>query len=219
MVKKIHILFSILFLIQEAFAQKENKEKEWTLSKEKRGIKVYTRDRGNRGLKELKSVAEFKNVSLHQIAAVLKDVENAGEWTKELKRSTTLKVINEQESYEYYEINIPWPIKNRDVIYHIKTFQDPKDKSLNVIATSVPKYIPEKDGVVRIIESAGAWKFIPKGNGIVEVHNYLYADPIGFPAWLVNMLAIESPIEVIEKFREMVKKPEYKNKHFNFIKE
>lgn len=208
------VLLALLIFSYAAFSQNE-----WKLAKEKNGIKVYVRDAGTNGLKELRCTTEFKNVSLHNIIAVFKDVENSGQWTKELKRSVTLKTISDFESMEYYEIKAPWPIKNRDLIYNVKIHQDTKDKSIHIQAKSIPNYIPKKESIVRVIHSHGFWKFTPKPGGAIDVQYQLYADPVGFPAWLVNMLATDSPVDVVLSLKEFLKKPEYHNLKFSFIKE
>lgn len=189
------------------------------MAKEKNGIKVFSRYNSKSGLKELKSIAVFEKTKLSTIFSIFKDVDNCGQWTKDVKVSKVLSEISEVESYEYYQIFIPWPMFNRDIVYHIKYHQDPIDKALHLVATSKPEYIDVEKNVVRMKDSFGFWKFTPLANGDVQVENYLFADPIGLPAWAVNIFAVESPIKVISALKEFIKLPKHQNKSYAFIKE
>lgn len=197
-----------------------NGQKKWVLAKEKNGIKVFSRynPTGN-GLKELKTVTTFKNTKLSAIFSVFKDVDNCGQWTKDVIVSKVLLAVSEQENYEYYQVFVPWPMHNRDVVYHIKYYQDTVENALHLEAKCIPNYIPEEEKVVRIKESFATWKFTPLKNGDLQVENYLFADPIGLPAWAVNIFAIESPVKVMAALKEFVKLPKHQNKTYDFIVE
>lgn len=195
-------------------------QKNWELAKQKDGVKVFSRyNEKNVLLKELKTIAVFPNTKLSTIFSVFNDVNNTTSWTQDLKVSKILKVVSEVENYEYYQIFIPWPLFNRDIIYNIKYHQDPKDNALHLVAVNVPEYLPENKNIIRIRDSFGFWKFTPVSNGSVLVENYLYGDPIGLPAWVVNVFAVESPLKVMMALREFVKLPKYQNKKYSFIKE
>lgn len=211
---KIYFYLFLFFLTFTTFSQPD-----WELAKIKNGIKVYSKFNSKTGIKELKSETVFKKTKLSTIFAIFKDVENCGKWTKDLKKSYIIKEISETEGYEYYQISVPWPIQNRDVVYLIKYTFDENEKSLIINATSSPNYIPKVSNVVRISDSVGKWKFTKLNDGNLKVENFLFADPVGFPAWLVNLLSVESPIKVITALNEFSKSPKYQNRFYSFIKE
>jgi len=83
---------------------------------------------------------------------------------------------------------------------------------------TVPDFVPEKKGVVRIKNSTGKWVITPGGSGQVKVEYSLHVDPGGnIPSWLVNMFAAEGPVQEFKKLRIQVQKAAYKNMNFTFI--
>ncbi len=207
-------LLTILLKFTISFGQKD-----WQLAKEKNGIKVFSKTNVNNGLKELKTEFIFKNTSISTFFSVFTDVENCGKWTKDLKYSKILKQLSETETIEYYQISVPWPFQNRDVIYNIKYSFDENDKSLHLKAKAIPTYIKEEKNVVRIEDSYASWKFTKLDNGNVKVENHLYANPKGFPAWIVNMFAVDSPFHLMTALQDFIRQPQHQNRAFAFIKE
>lgn len=212
-IQKLTCIFFVSFSSQ-TFAQKD-----WELAKEKNGIKVYSKYNSKNGLKELKSIYIFENTKLSTFYSIFSDVENCKKWTKDVKYSKILKQVSETETYEYYQITVPWPFQNRDVVYNIKYSFDEKDKSLHLKAKANPTYVSEEDNVVRIEDSYASWKFTKLENGKVQVENHLFANPKGFPAWIVNIFAIESPVTMMKSLQNFVRLPQHQNRTFAFIKE
>lgn len=209
------VFFTILIFIQSLSLLGQS---DWELAKEKDGIKVYLRSYKGGKLKELKAITKIK-CSLHTLNAVFKDVTNCKNWMSDIGESTLLKQMPDGTLYKYFVVNVPFPLKNRDIIYHEHSVQDPHDKSITFKSVSVPDFHPEKDGLVRMLESESLWKFTPKGNGDIEIVHQLYADPSGIPSWIVNMLMVDGPIGTINKLKKEVLKDQFKNKKYNYIQE
>ena len=207
------IAFFVVILITNLQAQSD-----WQLAKEKDGIKVYLRNYKGGKLKELRAICTIKS-SLHAVNAVMKDVPNAKNWINKIDESILLKQMPDGTLYKYFVIAVPFPLKNRDVIYHEHSVQEKSDKSLIFSSTSIPDYQPEKDGLVRMIDTQGSWKFTPKGNGELDVVYQLYADPAGIPVWVVNMMMVDGPIATIGNLRNQVLKEPYKSKKYTYIHE
>lgn len=214
------LMFLFLFSIQCLFFNTQlEAQPEWKKAKEKNGVIVFTKDVGSKGFKQLKSISTFVGVNLHQCFAVFKDVENANKWTMNLRMGKSIKQFETTEYINYFLMGAPWPIRDREAYFRVHVYQDPVDKSLNIESKVITDYVPENDTTVRIIDAKGSWKFTPIGNGAIRVENSLYADPRGFPAWLVNLFAIEGPIVTVNKLRKHMDSGDYKYKKFSFIKE
>jgi len=71
--------------------------------------------------------------------------------------------------------------------------------------------------VVRV-KGSGYWQVDVLDNGLLQISFQMQVDPGGsIPAWLVNMFTGETPYQTLSKIRELVKRPEYQNRNFDFI--
>lgn len=189
----------------------------WQLTKVKQGIQIYTRDVGNRGFKEFKTFTTFTGVSIHQVFATFRDISAATEWIQNLKTATKLRELSLVEYINYYEIDVPWPLRNRDVCFHIKAHYDSTQQALYIRAMVDTAQVPVKQSLVRIQDAHGFWKFTVLGEQTIAVENQFFADPVGFPSWLVNFFATDGPLQSVKNLNGQVRKDKYKGKHFAFI--
>jgi START domain len=204
----------LLFLSSIAIAQTD-----WQLKVDKEGIKVYTKQMENSPLKAVKTVCTI-NTSLTILTALLLDINNTPEWVYATKKISLLKQVSLSDLIYYSEIEIPWPVSNRDFIVLLKVTQDQKTKVVSVIGDNKPDYLPAVKNVVRIKRSYSKWLISPLPNGQVKIEYILEVDPGGvIPAWLINMFATKGPYETFKKLREEVKKPAYIQASLAFIKD
>ena len=98
-------------------------------------------------------------------------------------------------------------------------YQDKNDNALVIESIAFPDFIPESDTAVRILEAKSIWKFTPFGDNNLAVQSIFYADPRGFPPFLVNLFVTDSPLQTMTNLREYVKQEKYKNAKFDFIKD
>ncbi len=206
---------SILFLAcASAVAQKD-----WELKVDKEDIKVYTKNMDNSALKAIKITCSI-NASLAGLTAVLLDIPGSIDWVYATKKVTVLKPVSPAEVIYYSELNVPWPVSNRDFIVDLKVTQDEKTKIVTVIGYNKPAYLPVYKNIVRIQQSYSKWVIYPMPNAQVRIEYVLQADPGGsVPAWLINMFATKGPFETFKKLREQVKKPAFGHISLPFIKD
>jgi len=153
-----------------------------------------------------------------QLVAVLMDINTSTEWEYHVKSATLIKQVSPSELYYYCEVNIPWPLANRDFVAHITVTQDPNSKVVYIEGPTVPGVVPEKKGIIRVKDSTGKWVITPVGTDQVKVEYSLHVDPGGnIPAWLVNMFAAEGPVQEFKKLKMQVRKPVYQKAALTFI--
>ena len=123
------------------------------------------------------------------------------------KETSLLKRISIHEFYYYTEAYLPWPMDNRDAVMHTKITKDSLNRFLKINSIAVPKYIPEKDGKVRISYSDINWHVTrPNANSLHIVYIF-ETDPGGnVPTWLVNSFADKGPFESFKKLGELLKR-------------
>lgn len=210
---KILLLSLLIFLRQvDVFGQSA-----WRLSTEKEGIKIYTSDFPDSKIKAIKVECEV-NATASQLVALLMDVNTSADWVYHVKSCRVIKQVSPSELYYYSEVNMPWPVANRDFVAHLIVSQDPVTKAVIVDGPCVDGLIPETKGIVRIGNSTGKWIITPGENEHVKVEYSIHVNPGGhIPAWMVNMFATEGPMQIFKQLKVQVQKPEYKNALLPFI--
>lgn len=207
------IMLSIIFcfsLMLPVTAQSD-----WRFTTEKDGIKVYSKTVSESKVKALK-VECIINASAAQLVALLLDVKAAERWVSHTKSCTLLKRVSDAELYYYSEVNLPWPLENRDFVAHVQVSQNPSTKVVTVNAPAIPGMLAAKKGIVRVSQSKGLWIITPLDKERVKVSYSLQVDPGGvIPAWAVNALAAQGPLESFQNMKREL--PKYKNTSLSFI--
>ncbi|WP_229208718.1 START domain-containing protein [Dyadobacter luticola] len=197
--------------MSEAFAQDN-----WKLVTKKEEITVYSQEVPGSKIKALR-VECVVDVPLMQVAALLLDVEGGTDWVYKTKSCTMIRKVSPTEMYYHSEIDLPWPLDNRDFVAHVKASQNPVSKVITIEGPVVSGMVPEKKGIVRVSDSKGHWVVSPLSPGKSKIQYWLHTDPGGsIPAWAVNAFAAEGPIESFKKLKEQVKLPKYRNVKFSF---
>ncbi|MEP7279037.1 MAG: START domain-containing protein, partial [Bacteroidota bacterium] len=194
-------------------------QSDWTLKQDKEGIKIYTKNMDASPLKAVKTVCTI-NASLASLTAVLIDIKGGIDWVYSTKKIVLLKQLSPMELLYYSEIEVPWPVSNRDFIVLLQVSQDQKTRVVTVGGLNKAGFLPEYKNIVRIQHSYSKWLITPLQNGQLKIEYVLEVDPGGnVPAWLINLFATKGPFETFKKLREQVKKPAYIHASLPFIKE
>jgi len=146
------------------------------------------------------------------------DIKTCSEWVYHTKSATIIKQVSPSDIYYYSEVNIPWPVHNRDFVAHLKVTQDPKTKVVTIDAPVISNMVPAKDGIVRVENSTGKWIITPVDSSHVSIVYTLHLDPGGsVPAWLINMFAAQGPTESFKGLKKQLQKPAYKDVKLAYV--
>jgi len=194
-----------------------NAQHEWTLKKEKDGIKVYSRPGEQSKFNELKAELTVK-AKLSDLAALLLDIPDYHTWSFNTKQSYVLKRVSPSELYFYTEINSPWPASNRDLAVHLQILQDPRSKVMRILAEGVPDLIPPKKDIVRVPLSKENWIVTPIDPATIRIVYQIQIDPgASAPAWLINAFATKGPYETFKNLSQKIQEAKYRNTSIPFI--
>ena len=199
-VKKFIAILTIITVVFAAFAAGE-----WSLEKDKNGIKIYTRRSESSKLKEFKGIMTIKG-SPDQVAAILKDVSQHDKIMFKCRAGTAkvIKKVSDNEFYTYMEIDSPWPASDRDVITLYK-FSKGADGIINCQIKAFPEMMPEKKGFVRVPKTEGYWKMEPLTGGMVRVTNQALSEPGGsVPDGLANSAAVDAPYYMLNAIKGLL---------------
>lgn len=192
-------------------------QKDWSLRSNKEGIKVFTRTEAASGLKEIKVQCAVQ-ATLSQMVALVMDVNAGADWVYATRSSTLLKRVSASELYYYSEVEMPWPLTNRDFISHLMVSQDAATKTVTINGPTVPGYVAEKEDIIRVQHSAGKWVLTPLAGQQVHIDYTLLVDPGGsIPTWLVNLFATKGPTETFRKLKTQITKPAYARASLPYI--
>jgi hypothetical protein len=192
---------------------------EWQLKRDKDGIKIYAGSIPNSNVKAVRAESTL-HCTMSQLTALLLDTKAHEKWVYSTKTSYLLKATGPASQLYYSEMSMPWPLTNRDVVVSLQIAQDAATRVLTVTSASVPGYMPEHKGIVRVPRSKATWKVTPIGNNTLKVEYIAEADPGGsIPAWIANMFCDKGPYETFKKLSELLSTGAYNNARFDFIKD
>lgn len=178
----------------------------WQLSKVKDGIRVYQSAVKYSNYKSIKVECTLEG-NYDKLIAVLNNVSGQKEWVYNNKTAYIIKRINFHELYYYSETSLPWPMSNRDAVVHLTMDKDSLNRFLHITSVSVPDYLAEKGGKVRVVRSSVSWNVTMPTANTINIIYIFEADPGGsIPAWVANMFADKGPYESFKKLGELLKK-------------
>ena len=186
-----------VFLATSAHAE------DWKVAKNEDGIKVSLSEVAGSDYKAYQGVTLMKT-TMAKLRALQEDVPGACAWIHECKMQKLLKHQGDQ-SWTYTQFNTPWPVTPRDSVMHVTTTQG-ADGSLTRKLESVPTYMPEEKGFVRVAKVEGFWKFVPKGDQI-EVIYQVHTEPGGsVPSMVANKFVVDAPFNTLKALKERAEK-------------
>ena len=98
----------------------------------------------------------------------------------------------------YYQLGLPWPIKDRDVTL-VSKYKTLPDSSILFQLSNNSDLKEEDAGFIRIKEIKGQWLIKPIDKENCEVTYQFLADPEGFlPAWVVNVFIVDGPFKTLQ---------------------
>lgn len=176
----------------------------WKLAKDKNGIRVETRFIKGWSIKEYRATVYIKT-TLEEAVETYRDPAKRKSFMTRSLEVVNLKVRSKNDIITYNLVKAPWPVSNRDNITHSIFTYSPNQ--VRVTMTSIPDYIPEKKGVVRIPRAKGHWLFTDQGNGTIKVVQQSVADLGGsVPDWAVNSSIVEGPYDILLALKNLLEK-------------
>ena len=200
----------VLCLPNFAFA-----EEEWELKRDRDGIQVYTRSVEGSKHKAVKAEMVVE-AGLNELVGLVMDTSACPDWAALCKTSEVTEQVSETELYVYTLNDLPWPVKDRDAVAKVMWTQE-ESGSVRMTAELVTGKVPEIKKALRLTTGITSWVFYPDENG-TRIVSEAHLDPGGgTPAWLTNMLLVDSPFDTMVGMRNLVSSGKYKDAEFAFI--
>ncbi len=191
----------------------------WDLKRNKQGIQVYTRSVEGSKFKAVQAKMEIE-ATLTELTALILDTEACSDWADLCKEARVHEQLSPTEFYVYTYNNVPWPVSDRDALAHVKWSQDPESYAVSMQAKATDGILEKRKGAVRLTEANTGWTFTPVADGKVEVVMSAHVDPAGpTPAWLTNMLLVDSPFKTMKQMRKVIAGGGYRDAKVAFVEE
>lgn len=196
---KMRYLILLLLLLSTA---KTTYSQAWELKKKSDSIEVYTRTVSSSPVKEFKAVGIIE-AKKEEILAVLKDVPAYPKWIEDVIYSETVSSAGDSLSF-YYQMDLPWPIKDRDMALDMKIEQTAQEIAVRL--TSNVDLVPVHEDYIRMVQVEGEWIITSLDDQFCQVQHRFLADPEGsLPAWVVNLFIVDGPYTSMKNLKEFVK--------------
>ena len=193
--KKLVFTYISIFLSLNAFSQTE-----WKLRKDDNNIKIFTRGLPNENFNEYKAKTEINS----PIEAVVKELLTAPSYFENCPSGISyyVKKLNTNQHVFYAHQDLPWPVKDRDLIT-LLTVEKLSETKYNLKLESLPNALPVKGKTIRIKKLMGYW-FLKEKNKKTQITQQLFVDPEGsLPTFIVNKLLIKGPYKTFSELREI----------------
>jgi len=215
------VLSVLYFLSLGLSAQPFDDELKWNLRRDRSGIKIFTAKVEGSKFRAV-SASMMVDGKVESLVELVSDLENCPNWAAMCKRASLEKRISPAESYVHTVNDLPFPVRDRDVLAHVRWQRDSATGTVTMSSQAVSGdglevSLPKVKGVVRVTKANTGWFFTPQGDGTVLVQSFAHVDPNGpIPAWIVNRLLIGSPFKTMKRMREIIEQGGYADAQLAF---
>ena len=177
----------------------------WKWIAREAGVAVAEREVPGRGFPTFRGVGVVK-ASIFQVLGVLSDTKRHTQWMDRCVEARLLRKISEKEYIVYSRTDVPWPISDRDAVYHSRVHVDRKRHIVDIRFRAVASPLKGKvKGVVRMTRLRGHYKLTAHSLNSTLVDFQVDADPAGsIPKWLARAATRRLPLQTILKLRKQV---------------
>ncbi|HEY4967620.1 MAG TPA: START domain-containing protein [Puia sp.] len=194
--KLIYGLFFAMYFHGSTAAQNN-----WTLQKEKDGIKISNRPSPTSSFNDVRVEVDLPG-NIDQLAAILLDVNKYTEWAYATRKSELIKQLGPDKLIYYSEIEVPWPATDRYFYAQFELKKDPDGRSVRVVSTNVSYDGPVPKDLLKVPYSKGSWNVTQSSKQSIHVDYILELNPGGsLPAWVLNLFSSKGPLETFENIK------------------
>lgn len=202
-------MFAVLLSIASTAAMAA----EWELARDRKGIKVWTKEEPGYPIRAFKAVTVVES-SLTGLVTLIMDTDRVDQWAYRVMRIEVLSRDDEAGTFVIRtETDFPWPLTNRDVVLVGKVSQDDKSRVVTIRSRSTPPgQYPLNPDFLRMPDMVGDWILRPLPGGRVEVTMIGRANPSGnVPFGVVNLIIHETPYLTLLGLRDLISNERYRN--------
>lgn len=203
---RIHAALLAFVLMAAASAlHAEDKTYPWQPRRDKEGIRIDVRKVEGSPILEYRG-AMTVGLPLDKVTAFFERDEKIAEWFHNCKQARLVREESPERKILYFELEMPWPVANRDAVY-VRTRTREEGGAAAYTIAALPDELPREKGKIRMPYLKGTWRFSPVDAEHTEIYLQQHGDAAGhLPAVLINRLAVDIPFHTLQNFRASLKK-------------
>ncbi|NNL11412.1 MAG: hypothetical protein HKO84_06595 [Pseudomonadales bacterium] len=208
------VLFMATLLLPNPLLSASPDKHDWKPQAEKNSIKTWTKKVAGSKYRAVRGETTLQ-ASVAQLVAVINDAEACKEWADLCADSFVQEQLSPREAYIYTLNDMPWPVKDREVLAHVKWHRD--GQTVRMLSNAVDGRIDGKQGAIRIQNATARWAFTASNNAQTHAIFEIHMDPNGaIPGWLLNRLVLKSPFNTFTSLEKQAGKAKYANSKLPF---
>ena len=141
-------------------------EQAWELKRDRDGIQVHTRPVPGSPYDAVRTTTKLDSVRLSALVALIEDAEACPDWADRCAESYLLERLSDTESLVYTHNDMPFPVKDRDVLAHVTWTQDAQTLAVAMNSVATVDRMDEVSGRLRSEEGYGELAFHTAGRWI-----------------------------------------------------
>ncbi len=174
----------------------------WTLQKEKDGIKISSRHAISSQFDDVRVEVDLPG-NLEQLKLILLDIQHYKDWSYAMKKSVLIKQLGSGKLIYYSEIEVPWPATDRYFYANFDLREDTVGHTIKVISVNLPDYLPASKDLLQVTSVKGLWNISTISKNSIHVDYILELNPGGsLPAWVINLFLTKGPLETFENIKQ-----------------
>lgn len=176
----------------------------WEVVTREEGITITKRELPGRSFPIFRGVGDV-DATIWEAMAILYDVPRYVDWQTNCTQAKVLKKVGEMEQFVYTRTYAPWPVADRDAVYHATVKVEFKPKFVVEVRFESARHeaAPPVKGVVRMDNTRGFFRLTELGPRKTHVDYHVDGDPGGMlPTWLAKMAVKKVPLDAIKGIRK-----------------
>jgi hypothetical protein len=134
----------------------------WELQRDKDGIQVHTRPVEGSPYDTVLTTTRMTDVRLSSLVALIENTPACKDWADSCAESYLVERISESESLVYTQNDMPFPVKDRDVVAQVKWTKDAATFEVVMNSVATVGNMDDVSGRLRLTEAVASWDFAPQ---------------------------------------------------------
>ncbi|HPR33479.1 MAG TPA: hypothetical protein PLK12_15375 [Prolixibacteraceae bacterium] len=184
-------------------------QQDWEKVYDKNGVTVYTRTTERSPFKEFRGETILETTP-ELLKNIVCDVEKAPEWQYRTAEARLFEREGDTIRY-FYRAETPSFLKSRVAYLKLEILSGSLPGEIILKINNIDPVEPVPESAIVMPFNEGFWKLTPVEKGKTRVILQMLAEPGGaLPAWLANLVVVETPVSMFAKLRERIReaKPE-----------
>lgn len=178
----------------------------WQKVMSRDGIVVTQRMVRGRRFPTFRAVGEIK-ANVYNVLAVISDSTRYKEWMNRCEEAKLLKKISETEYIMYLRTDAPWPVWDRDAVYHSWVYADFQKGFFEIQFRAEKGWMNRRKGIIRMSKLRGYYRLQAKGESVTKIDYQVDADPEGsLPGWIARRATRSLPLKTIRQLEKQAKR-------------